>query len=88
MVTEVMHTQMRVGDQLVKGSIRISADFTGDKLAIGFEGLVRSIGLQFTTYEATIHGKVSVESSSLMAGNLHACFQYVMNMIFPFFSIC
>ena len=70
MVTDVMNARMR----------------EGNKLAKGFEGLVRSIGLRFTTYEATIHGKVSVESSSLTAGNLHACFQYVMNMIFPFFQ--
>ena len=87
-VTDVKHAQMRVGDQLVMGSTGISADFMGEKLAKRFEGLVRSIGLRFLTYEATIHGKVSVKSSSLTAGNLHACFQYVMNMIFVFFSIC
>ena len=69
-----MHARMRVGDQLIKGSIGISADFTGDKLAKGFESLVRSLGLRFTTYEAKIHGKVSVVSSSLMGVNWRKLF--------------
>ena len=45
MVADVMHARMRVGDQVVKGSIGISADFT----AKGFEGLVRSLGLRFSS---------------------------------------
>ena len=73
-VADVMHARMRVGDQLVKGSIGISSNFTGDKLAKGFEGLVRSLGVRFTTYEATIHGKVSVESSSLTGVNWRKLF--------------
>ena len=73
-VADVMHARMRVGDQLVKGSIGISSDFTGDKLAKGFEGLVRSLGVRFTTYEATIHGKISVESSSLTGVNWRKLF--------------
>ena len=49
----------------MKGSIAISAEFTNDKLAKGFEGLVQSIGVRFSTYEASVHGKISVEFSSL-----------------------
>ena len=40
-----MHARMHVGDQVVKGSIGISADLT----AKGFEGLVRSLGLRFSS---------------------------------------
>ena len=50
-VADVMHARMRVEDQLVKGSIGISSNFTGDKLAKGFEGLVRSIGLLFSVHD-------------------------------------
>ena len=69
---------MRVGDQLVKGSIEISANYTGDKFGKGFEGLVPSLWLRFTIYEASIHGKVFVEILSFTRVNWRKLFAEIL----------
>ena len=50
-----LHAEMRVGDKLVLGSIDISAKFTKDPLAKGFEQLVRSLGVRFSINETVVH---------------------------------
>ena len=49
---------MRIGERLVEGSIQITAEYTGDKLAKGFEELVRKTGVQFTTFEKLVRNQV------------------------------
>ena len=56
---------MRIGERLIEGSIEICAEHTGDKLAKGFEGIVRSTGVRFTTFETVIRNQVKVDHSSL-----------------------
>ena len=53
-----LHAEMRIGERLVEGSIQITAEYTGDKLAKGFEELVRKTGVQFTTFEKLVRNQV------------------------------
>ena len=61
--------RMRLADRLTKEAIAISAKFTGDKLAKGFQTLARNTHVPFSTYEAPVHGKIEVKHSSMTGRN-------------------
>ena len=61
--------RMRVGEKLVKNGIHVSAQHTGDTLALAFQDVIRGCGVPFKIYETSIHGKNQVAFSSLTGRN-------------------
>ena len=78
---DLLHMRMRISENLTTKAILKSSEFTGQKLAPGFEAIARKTGVPFRIYEHNVHGQTKVAFSSLTGRNWTVFLSKIANEI-------
>lgn len=71
-VPDVLHADMRIGEKLMKESLKASAAYTGDPMATEFQNLIRALNVPFNAYPSKV-SQGTLEVSSMNGDEWEKC---------------